>query len=52
MPKEPTPTPSRRVAASDDLEVSAYLEIARQKSGQEPPASTRAKSHNQNPSSS
>ncbi len=36
MPKEPTPTPSRRVAASDDLEVSAYLEIARQKSGQEP----------------
>jgi GMP synthase (glutamine-hydrolysing) len=36
MPKKPNPTSSRRVAASDDLEVSAYLEIARQKSGQEP----------------
>ena len=29
-------TTSRRVAASDDLEVSAYLEIARQKSGLDP----------------
>lgn len=29
-------SPSRRVAASDDLEVSAYLEIAKQKSGWEP----------------
>ena len=29
-------TTTHRVAASDDLEVSAYLEIAREKSGQEP----------------
>ena len=27
------PTPSRRVATSDDLEVSTYLEIAREKEG-------------------
>ncbi|MBI2872895.1 MAG: glutamine-hydrolyzing GMP synthase [Chloroflexi bacterium] len=37
---------SRRVATSDDLEVSAYLEIAREKGGQQPlaqqPASTAA----------
>ena len=36
MPEEAKPPDSRRVAASDDLEVSAYLEIARQKGGQEP----------------
>ena len=36
MPETPTSATSRRVAASDDLEVSAYLEIARQKAGQEP----------------
>ena len=36
MTQEPQPPTSHRVAASDDLEVSAYLEIARQKSGQEP----------------
>ena len=34
MTKGPSPTDSHRVATSDDLEVSAYLEIARQKSGQ------------------
>ena len=32
----PEPPPSHRVAASDDLEVSAYLEIARQKGGPDP----------------
>ena len=36
MPSEPGSAPSRRVATSDDLEVSAYLEIAREKGGQEP----------------
>ena len=36
MPKQPTSAASRRVAVSDDLEVSAYLEIAQEKSGQEP----------------
>ena len=36
MSLKPRPAQSHRVAASDDLEVSAYLEIARQKSGQEP----------------
>ena len=36
MTKKPVPNPSHRVAASDDLEVSAYLEIAQQKSAQEP----------------
>ena len=36
MTKERQHLASRRLAASDDLEVSAYLEIARQKSGQEP----------------
>ena len=36
MTNEPPAPESRRVAASDDLEVSAYLEIARQKRGQEP----------------
>ena len=36
MPKQPKPTTSHRVASSDDLEVSAYLEIARQKGGQHP----------------
>ena len=36
MPEEPRTSTSRRVAASDDLEVAAYLEIAREKSGQEP----------------
>ena len=36
MSKERERLASRRLAASDDLEVSAYLEIARQKSGQEP----------------
>ena len=35
MTQEPQPTPSHRVAASDDLEVSAYLEISREKGGQE-----------------
>ena len=35
MTPKPQPAQSHRVAASDDLEVSAYLEIARQKSGQE-----------------
>ena len=35
MTKEPQPFPSRRVAASDDLEVSAYLEIAEEKSGRQ-----------------
>jgi GMP synthase (glutamine-hydrolysing) len=34
MPQEPQPTKSNRLAASDDLEVAAYLEIAREKSGQ------------------
>ena len=33
---EPDTTASRRLTTSDDLEVSAYLEIARQKGGQEP----------------
>ena len=37
MPQEPpSKTATHRVAASDDLEVSAYLEIAREKSGQQP----------------
>ena len=36
MPKKPKPATSRRVSSSDDLEVSAYLEIASQKSGEEP----------------
>ena len=36
MTKEPRTAKSHRVATSDDLEVSAYLEIAREKSGQEP----------------
>ena len=36
MANEPGPTESHRVAASDDLEVSAYLEIAKEKGGQEP----------------
>ena len=36
MGKKPKPSKSRRLASSDDLEVSAYLEIAREKSGQEP----------------
>ena len=36
MTQDPTARPSHRVAASDDLEVSAYLEIAREKSGQGP----------------
>ena len=36
MTTEPDSIASRRVAASDDLEVSAYLEIARQRGGQEP----------------
>jgi GMP synthase (glutamine-hydrolysing) len=35
MTTEPPSTDSHRVAASDDLEVSAYLEIAKEKSGQE-----------------
>ena len=36
MTNKPIRTTSHRVAASDDLEVSAYLEIAREKGGQEP----------------
>ena len=36
MPEEPKTATSHRVATSDDLEVSAYLEIAKQKAGQEP----------------
>ena len=36
MTQEPQSPTSHRVAASDDLEVSAYLEIAREKGGQEP----------------
>ena len=36
MPEKPKNSPSRRVTASDDLEVSTYLEIAREKGGQEP----------------
>ena len=36
MSQETQQTPSHRVTASDDLEVSAYLEIAREKGGQEP----------------
>ena len=36
MTQKPQSPTSNRVAASDDLEVSAYLEIAREKSGQEP----------------
>ena len=35
MTQNPRPTTTHRVAASDDLEVSAYLEIAREKGGQE-----------------
>jgi GMP synthase (glutamine-hydrolysing) len=36
MPQEsPSKTTTRRVATSDDLEVSAYLEIAREKGGQQ-----------------
>ena len=35
MTQNPRPTTTHRVATSDDLEVSAYLEIAREKSGQE-----------------
>ena len=34
MPEQPKPPPSHRVATSDDLEVSAYLEIAKEKGGQ------------------
>ena len=34
MPKEQRPIPTHRVATSDDLEVSAYLQIAREKRGQ------------------
>ena len=40
MSQEPQNNTSRRVAASDDLEVSAYLEIAREKSGQKPEPET------------
>ena len=36
MPEELKTATSHRVATSDDLEVSAYLEIAKQKAGQEP----------------
>ena len=37
MPQEPpSKTTTHRVATSDDLEVSAYLEIAREKTGQQP----------------
>jgi len=36
MPEKPKSSPSRRVTASDDLEVSTYLEIAREKGGQAP----------------
>ena len=36
MSQETQQTPSHRVTASDDLEVSAYLEIAREKGGQKP----------------
>ena len=36
MPEESSPPTSRRMAASDDLEVAAYLEIAKEKAGQEP----------------
>ena len=36
MPEEPKRSTSRRLAASDDLEVAAYLEIAEEKSGHEP----------------
>ena len=36
MRQQPPPTKNHRVATSDDLEVSAYLEIAREKGGQEP----------------
>ncbi|MBM3933994.1 MAG: glutamine-hydrolyzing GMP synthase [SAR202 cluster bacterium] len=36
MTTENKPTQSHRVAASDDLEVSAYLEIAKQKGGPDP----------------
>ena len=35
MPEQPKPPPSHRVATSDDLEVSAYLEIAKEKGGQQ-----------------
>ena len=34
MPDEPQPTKSSRLTTSDDLEVAAYLEIARERSGQ------------------
>ena len=36
MSQETQQNPSHRVTASDDLEVSAYLEIAREKGGQKP----------------
>ena len=36
MTENPGSTPSHRVASSDDLEVSAYLEIAEQRGGDEP----------------
>ena len=42
MPKKPKPATSRRVSSSDDLEVSAYLEIASQKSGEEPASTSPA----------
>ena len=42
---EPDTTASRRVTTSDDLEVSAYLEIARQKGGQEPRTETAPRVH-------
>ena len=35
MTQNPRPTTTHRVSTSDDLEVSAYLEIAREKGGQE-----------------
>lgn len=35
MPQKPKSATSHRVTASDDLEVSAYLEIAKQKAGQQ-----------------
>ena len=34
MPRDPQTPPSHRLTTSDDLEVSAYLEIARERSGQ------------------
>ena len=45
MSDKPDTAASRRLTTSDDLEVSAYLEIAREKGGQEPRTETAPRVH-------